>query len=294
MVARTADGAIVRLRRWPRTCTATASSISPWCPARVDGALAGRGDGTRSGDRRRARVRRRARRRAVRRRRHGARQRAGPAPAQQRPLDARRRGDEPVRPAGARRHRGGPRWRDDDRAGGGDGQPARRPVVRRADGTAPSSRAGRRRSARPTPACTCTASATRGAAARWATSPSSATTRRPPPSGRSPCAPRSPPADPIRGTRWRTAGVSVRATERQRGSGQPRPAWPGNAVTANVRQRKPDNGVGQNGVNDARPRRCRRGPSATRRAGRGTSPARRGVRRLRGGVLRRPPRGRCR
>ena len=29
------------------------------------------------------------------------------------------------------RHRGGPRWRDDDRAGGGDGQPARRPVVRR-------------------------------------------------------------------------------------------------------------------------------------------------------------------
>ena len=63
---------------------------------------------------------------------------------------------------------------------------------------------------------------------------------------------------------------------------------------ANVRQRKPDNGVGQNGVNDARPRRCRRGPSATRRAGRGTSPARPGVRRLRGGVLRRPARRRRR
>ena len=46
----------------------------------------------------------------------------------------------------------------------------------------------RRRSPSPTPACTSTASATRGAAARWATSRWSATTRPPPPSGRSPCA----------------------------------------------------------------------------------------------------------
>src|SRR3954471_16707569 len=32
-------------------------------------------------------------------------------------------------------------------------------------------------------------------------------------------------------TAHRSADANARATERQRGSGQPRPAWPGNAVT---------------------------------------------------------------
>ena len=186
VVARTADGAIVPYAVAENVHRDGILDLTV-VPARIDGALGGRGDGTRSVDRRSARVRRRARRRAVRRRRHGARQRAGPAPAQQRPLDARRRGDEPVRPAGARRHRGGPRWRDDDRAGRRDGQPARRSVVRRCR-RGPRRRApvggGARRARRP-PAPV--RQARPGAPARWATSPSSATTRRPPPSGRSPC-----------------------------------------------------------------------------------------------------------
>ena len=67
------------------------------------------GAGPGGDDRRRARLRRRARRRVVRRRRRAVRQRARPAAAQQRALDARRRRDQPVRPAGPGRVRPRPR-----------------------------------------------------------------------------------------------------------------------------------------------------------------------------------------
>ena len=57
------------------------------------------------------------------------RQRVGPPPAQQRALDARRGRHEPVRATDPSRVRSWPRRHGDDRAGGGDGQPARRPLA---------------------------------------------------------------------------------------------------------------------------------------------------------------------
>ena len=81
-------------------------------PARIAGRAGGRGGGRWRSDRRGPRLRRRAGGRDVRQRRAAARQRAGAAPAQQRALDARRRGDEPVRPAGPGGVRLGPRATD--------------------------------------------------------------------------------------------------------------------------------------------------------------------------------------
>ena len=92
--------------RLPRTHTSTASSICTVVPA-TPGAEAQRS--WPCSDRPRARLRRRAGRGDVRRRWRAAGQRAGAAPAQQRPLDARRGADQPVRAAGARGVRRRPR-----------------------------------------------------------------------------------------------------------------------------------------------------------------------------------------
>ena len=89
--------------------TSTASSTSPSCRPGSPRRSPPRPRRWRRAHRRGPRLRRRAGRRAVRQRRPAARQRAGAAPPQQRPLDARRVGDEPVRAAGAGRVRAGPR-----------------------------------------------------------------------------------------------------------------------------------------------------------------------------------------
>ena len=120
-VAGRGDGAARRdLRRGPRAGTRPRRR-----PRR-------RGGGPGAAHRRRARGHRRAGRGAVPDRGRAARQRAGDAPAQQRPLDDRGRADLPVRTAPAGRPGLPARL---DRAGGagrGHGQPARRPTGRRA------------------------------------------------------------------------------------------------------------------------------------------------------------------
>ena len=153
-------------------------------PARVDPAIALEAQRLADANRRGARLRRRAGGRDVRVRRPVARQRVGAASAQQRALDARCGADEPVRPADPGRHRGRPRGHGDDRTGGGDGQPARRPVVHRRQWRGRSSRPGRRSSPTPTPGCTCTARRCRELGARWVTSRCSATTSTRLPPGR--------------------------------------------------------------------------------------------------------------
>ena len=174
LVARTADGRHVDVpgrREPPRR---RASSTSPSCRPGSLRTSPAEAQALALGDRRGARLRRRAGRRAVRQRRPAARQRAGAAPPQQRALDARRVGDEPVRAAGAGGVRAGPRAdRARRRDGGGDGQPARRPLGRRRR------RRGTRRSPTRPPTSTSTASGRPGRVARWATSRCSATTRRP-------------------------------------------------------------------------------------------------------------------
>ena len=136
VIARSGDGPRRPIRS-PRTSTATASSTSPSCR---------RGSIRRSPTHARRVATQiaealdyvgRAGSRDVRLVRSAARQRVGAAAAQQRALDARRGADQPVQPAGPGDHRSGARRDVDDGAGGGDGEPARRPVVparrRRAD-----------------------------------------------------------------------------------------------------------------------------------------------------------------
>ena len=89
---------------WSRPCSATASA--PRCSRRPRSARSTRWRRSgRPAHRRRAGRHRGARGRDVRHRRRRARQRARDAPAQHRPLDDRRRADQPVRAAPARRAR---------------------------------------------------------------------------------------------------------------------------------------------------------------------------------------------
>jgi hypothetical protein len=142
-------------------------------PARAAAALHERAAGLAGDDRRTPGLHRHAGGRVLRRRRRTGDQRNGAAAAQQRSLHARRLHHQPVRTAGARTLR--PAARRPARAfGRGDGQPARRPVVRkRPPASATASPTGRSCTPARASSCISTASTTPGPAARWGTSPCS-------------------------------------------------------------------------------------------------------------------------